>query len=171
MLFLPCREVCLTGDSGQLPEVLILKVSPVTPSEYLKCEQILHPWFHELGNIKSRLQLAVLTVADLLAVDPDSDVGCRRADVQENLLPSPVRRNRKRVSVLTYVVFLNRNVRRIVLELAFPAVADVDVERIPVAVDLPYSRNRHFTPVRIVGLRLVECGRAAVRSFVPFEFP
>ena len=171
MLFLPCREVSLAGDSGQLPEILVFKVSAVAPAEYLEREQILLSRLHELGDIESRLQLAVLTVADLLAVDPDSDVGCRRADVQDDLLPGPIGRNRESVSVLADVVFLHRDVRWIVLELPFPAVADVDVERIPVAVDLPYSRNRHCPPVRVIGLRLEECGRAAVRGLVPFEFP
>ena len=171
MLFLSCREVSLAGDSGQLPEILILKVSAVAPPEYLECEQVLLSRLYEPGDIESRLQLAVLTVADLLAVDPDPDVGCGRADVQDDLLSVPVSGNSEGIPVLSDVVLFDRNVRRIVLELAFPAVADVDVERIPVAVDLPYSRNRHFAPVRIIGLGLEECGGAAVMGLVPFEFP
>ena len=68
MLPVTCIKICLAGDSGHSPEILIFKISPVAPSEHLERNQIFLSGNHERGNIELGCYLAVLAVTDKLPV-------------------------------------------------------------------------------------------------------
>ena len=164
-------EVGFAGDSGQFPEVLVFEVGSVAPAEDFEGDEVVFARSDEFRDVESGFELAVLTVSDLLSVDPYADVGRGGTDVHYDLLAGPVGRYGEMLPVLAHVVFRGRDERRVVFELAFPAVADVDIERVAVSVDFPDSGNGHGVPRIVFSINAVECGQPALRCLIPLEFP
>ena len=83
----------------------------------------------------------------------------------------PVFRNADSPAVGTHVVVLYGNCRRIAVEIVFPGIADIEIDRIAIAVEFPHSRDRHSSPVGVVEVRSPEIGRTLVCILDPVEFP
>ena len=73
-LLLPCIEVAVASHAAQAEEVLVFEVGSVAPAENLEGEEILLARLDVLGDVELGLKLAVLAVADELAVDPEVNV-------------------------------------------------------------------------------------------------
>ena len=165
------REVGLAGQAAQTPEILIFKVGAVAPAEDFKGDAVLGARNDQTRDVEAGFELAVLAVARLAAVDPDTHVRGRRADVEHDLLPGPRGRKVERAHVVAHAVVLRGDVGRVVLVMAAPGVADVQIDRIAEPVELPHAGNRHFAPGGGIRIGCVEVGRALVGRFVAFEFP
>ena len=158
------------GQARQAPEVLVLQIGAVAPAEDLQRDEVL-PGRHIFRDVEAGLQLAVLTVAHFLAVHPDAHVGGGGSDAEEDVLAQPGRIDEEGPAILSGIVVLERRDGRIVPVMTLPGIADVDIERIPVAVELPESGDRHVVPGRIIHTRLVEVAGTGVDRLVPLEFP
>ncbi len=158
------------GDAAKAPEVLVLKVSAVAPAEYLQRDGVAAR-FYKGGQIEAGLQLAVLAVAHFAAVDPHAHVAGGAAYAQAYLRADPVGGNVKCAPVLPHVVLFDGRVGRIVLVVTSPGVADIHIQRLAKAVQLPKARNRHRVPLRIVVADGLEAACADIRILVPFKTP
>ena len=166
----PRIDIYAAGDTCETPEVLILQVGAVAPAHHLQGDGIL-PCLDKFRDVETGLQFAVFAVTHFLAIDPDPDVGRRRADAQADLLADPVLGDRESTAVLADVVFLSRYFGRIALEMTAPGIADVQVERIAVAIEFQHARHRDRAPVRIPETYGLETGRPLRRSRSQLEFP
>ena len=151
-------------------EILVFKIGAIAPAEHLQGEHVLSR-LHVSGDIELRLQPAVFAVTHEFSVDPQIHVGCHGAEMGDDLFPVPVCRYVDSLSVRSYVVLLFRNVRRIVAVVPSPRVADVQVDRISVSVQLPDAWHRHLPPVCVIESGLPESGRPLPAVPYPFEFP
>ena len=167
---LPGIDLHAAGDAAQAPEILILQVGPVAPAEDLQGQEVL-PRMDILRNVETGLQLAVLAVADLLPVDPDADVRGRGADVQADLPSDPAAVHGESATVLAGIIVLRGRDRRIVLVMAAPGIADVDIQRIAKAVEFPVAGNGNRAPLAVVIVRRLETAEAAVDGLVEMELP
>ncbi len=117
---LPCIDISITGEAAESPEILILEIGAVAPAEYLESDKVLCSDLDKLGNVETGFQLAVLTISDLFAIDPDTDIGGSRTDTQADLLALPCIRYREGTAVLPNMIVLSRDDRRIVGVMASP---------------------------------------------------
>ena len=164
-------QVALAGNTGIAPEVLAFQVSAVAPAEDLHGDECVLAGLDVFRDVETGLQLAVLAVADFLAVHPHAKIGGGGADGQENVTAFPVRRDLETVAVLSDVVVLRGYDGGIVLIMAVPGVLDVDIERVAVTVQLPHAGHAHEAPDSVIRNRLVEIPRACVGRLVPLEIP
>ena len=74
-------------------------------------------------------------------------------------------------TIRTYVVFLIRNIRRIVLELVTPCITYIYIDGIAIAMKFPNSRNRYVIPSLIVETDFPEISRAGIGILHPIELP
>ena len=144
-VLLSCKQCDSPGDSAESPEILVLEIGSVTPAVDLHCDEILSR-LDETGDVKSRLQLAVLAVAYLPAVDPDLDVGCGRTDSETDLLAGPGSIQIECTAVLAHMIVFNGHNRRVGPGKSSPGIADVHIDRVAVAVELPHPRHRYRAP-------------------------
>ena len=75
-------------DTAEAEKVLALQVTPVTVTIYFH-RNIVFPFPQERCNIKLRRSLAVFTVSDLFAVDPDKKSGTDPVKTEKDLLAIP----------------------------------------------------------------------------------
>ena len=163
-------EVAVAAHARKAEEVLIFEVCAVAPAEDLERDEI-PAGFHVGRQVELGLQLAVLAVTHIAAVDPEVDVRRHRAEMRDDLPAGPCRGDVDRTAVGTHVVLLDGNVRRIVFEPAPPGVTDVEVDRIAVSVQLPESRHGHVVPAFVVVADAEKVRRSLVGVAHPVEFP
>ena len=164
-------EIAVAGDSAEAPEVLALDIGAVAPAEYLEGYEVGLSGLHQFRDVEFAFQLAVLAVSRELAVDPEIDIGSDGTEVEYHLAAFPGVRNGDLAAVGAYVIVLDWSVRRVVLVVAVPGIARVDVERVAIAVKFPDSRDRHAPPRGIVVVRSPESSRAGIRIGNPVELP
>ena len=166
----PGIDVNAPGDSAETPEVLVLKVAAVTPTEDFQGDGVL-PCPDKLGDVEPRLQLAVFAVTCRFAVDPHPDVGSRGTYAQADLGADPGLVDVERPAVLADMVLLCRRIRRIVPVMSAPRITDVEVQRVAVAVEFPHPGDRHASPGGIVIGRGLEACRPSFDRLVEVELP
>ena len=171
------KSLLLTGidihaacDSGESPEVLVLKISAVAPSEDFQGNAVFTR-MHIRCDVETCFELAVFAVADFLAVHPYTDIGCGGTDGQAHLMSFPISRNIESTSVLSYMIVILRYVRRVVFEVAAPCVTYVHIERITVSVQFPHSGNRHRSPLGIIERQGLETDSSFSDRTIEREFP
>ena len=169
-LLVAAVEITVAGDAAQAPKVLVLAVTAVAPAHHLHRYHVLTRHNHGC-DIELCRHLAVLAVAGKLAVDPQIDARCRRADVRNHLLAFPLGRHLDGAAVTAHMVVADGHLRRVVLEMAAPCKADVDVHRVAVAVQLPHARHGHCRPAAHVVVLAEEVGWALVGIGYPIKFP
>ena len=130
-----CIHVHLACDSGETPEVLVLKVRTVAPSHHLHCHQCLLPWYDILGKVKFCFHLRVFAIANLLTVHPQGKVACGGAYVHVYLLACPFLGDDELPAVGTRIVVPLFHIGRIVGELCCPGIAHVLVYAVAIAID------------------------------------
>ena len=69
------------------------------------------------------------------------------------------------------MIIFHRYLWRITLKLVHPAVANVHIERIAIAIELPNARHWHLSPSAIIVAHLVEVRRPLVCILHPKELP
>ena len=85
---LPGIHEDIPGDPGEPPEILVLEIRTVAPTEYLQSNQVL-AGLDIFRDVETCLQFAVFAVTDLLAVDPYPDIRSGGADIEADLLLEP----------------------------------------------------------------------------------
>ena len=165
-----CHQLHIASDTRHTPEVLILKVSAVAPAEYLQCDEVLTS-LHILCEVEFSTELAILRVADKLAVHPHIHIRCSRADVEENISADPLLWDVKGAAVRAHVVLLNRHIGRVVAEVATPSVADVYIDWVAIAVQLPHTWHLQVAPALVVIACCEEIGWTLVGILNPVESP
>ena len=169
-LLLAGIDLHAAGDAGEAPEILVLQVGAVAPAEDLQGDEVL-PGADIFRQVEAGLELAVLAVAHHLAVHPHADVGGGGTDVQADLLADPGRVHGEGPAVLAHVVVLRGRVRRIVLVVALPGIADVQVHRVAVSVEVPHSRHRDLAPGAVVIIDRLEPLEPAFDGGIEIELP
>ena len=167
----PGVHITFPGDTGKPPEILVLKISAVTPAENLERKQIV-PGLYEVSDVKHGLQFAVLAVTHVLTVDIKGDIGGYRAEMYEDVpVPDPVLRYLDRSPVGSDMVLELRHMRRVILEEIAPGISDIEVQGIAIAVEFPDSGNRHGAPSAVIVVRPVVIHRTVPGILHPVEFP
>ena len=161
-LLVPCVKIAIASYTAEAEKVLTFKIRAVTPTKNLKRKMILLAWFYVFGNIKLSFQLAILTIADKFAVDPQIDIGSDGAEMRYDIFSCPVIRNHERTPVGPGMIVFDRHVRRIVTKLVLPRIAHIDISRVTVSVKLPYTRNRHLRPIAVIEIRLLKIHRTSI---------
>ena len=165
-----CHQLHIASNTRHTPEVLILKVSAVAPAEYLQCDEVLAR-LNKLCEVELCSELAVLGVTDKLAVYPHIHIRCSRADVEENISADPLLWDVEGAAVRAHVVLLNRHIGWVVAEVATPSVADVYIDWVAIAVQLPHTWHLQVIPALVVIAYGKEIGWTLVGILNPVESP
>ena len=91
--------------------------------------------------------------------------------MKEYILTFPRLVKFKGASVLAHIVVPVSRERRGVLSLALPGIADVEIDRIAIAVKFPKARYRDLIPRTVIIGRSVEIHRTGIYILVPLEIP
>ena len=148
-LFVADIKIAVARHAAQPPEVLVLAVRAVAPTEGLKGNQVV-AFLHIGRDVELGGHLRILSIAHIHAVDIQVDVGRHAAKVGNNLLAVPAVGYVDDAAVAAHMVVFQRHLRRIVLEMSAPGEADVQVYRVAIAVEFPYSRHADGLPCRVV---------------------
>ena len=170
MIPVASKQITVTGHTAQAPEILVFVITPVTPARHLESEKII-PLFQIRGHIKLSLGLGILRIAYEVPVDPQMDIRSDRSEMSDHLFAVPTVRDRNDPAIASHMIILDRNLRRIILKMPPPGKTNVHILRITIAVQFPYSGNRHRFPRRIIITNLVKIHRALVQVSHPIEFP
>ena len=170
MAFVAGIEVAVAAHAREAEEILIFEVGAVAPAEDLECDEVL-AGTDVFRDVEFGLEFRILAVTDEPSVDPQVDVRGDGPEPGDDLLVRPRGRDLDFAAVGADVVFGRGHLGRIVFKLLAPRVADIEVLRIAVAVQLPEPRNGHFAPRAVV-----EAGTEEVRGTLlgvahPREFP
>ena len=163
-------EVAVAAHARKAEEILIFEVSAVAPAEDLECDEVL-AGTDVFRDVEFGLEFRILAVTDEPSVDPQVDVRGDGPEMGDDLFVRPRGGNFDLTAVGADVVFGRGHLGRIVFKLLAPRVADIEVLRIAVAVQLPEPRNGHLAPCAVV-----EAGTEEVRGTLlgvadPREFP
>ena len=170
MAFVAGIEAAVAAHAREAEEVLIFEIGAVAPAEDLEGEEIL-AGLHEARDVELAFEFRILAVTDEPSVDPQVDVRGDGPEMGDDLFVRPRGGNFDFTAVGADVVFGRGHLGRIVFKLLAPGVADVEVDRIAVAVQFPEPRNGHLAPCAVV-----EAGTKEVRGTLlgvahPREFP
>ena len=91
--------------------------------------------------------------------------------MSNNLFAIPVVWYADSTTVRAYVIFLDRNLRRVILEVTTPCKTDVHIDRVAITIHLPDARNREGLPLRIVEICTKEVCWTLISILNPIEFP
>ena len=91
--------------------------------------------------------------------------------MEEDVLTLPVLIKIECPSVLTGIVVLVSRNRRHSVIVTVPCVAYILIDGVSIAIELPHAGNRHFIPVRVGKISLVEIHRTRRYGLIPAEFP
>ena len=169
-LLLARIDIDAAGNAAQPPEILVLQVGAVAPAENLQGNHIL-PRTNVFGKVEAGFQLAVFAIAHHLSVHPYAHVGSSAADAQIHRFLLPFRRDVEHAAVLPHVVPFLRDDGRIVLVQTFPCIADIHVNGVSVAVELPEAGDGHFVPAGVVVVNGFKAFQAGLHRLAPMETP
>ena len=166
----PGIKECLTAQTRQAPEILVLQIRAVAPPHQLHCNEILSGP-HKRRNIEFRRHLAVLAVSDKPAVDPNLQIRCGRTHMQIDSVSLPAGGKHKRAAVGSDIVVYRRHMRRIGLKLAVPCIFFPTIHGHTESIQFPQSGHAEFRPFRIVEIHPVEIRRPLIQMLDKFKFP
>ena len=166
----PRIQVDVPADARQTPEILVFEIRSVAPAKDLHRDQVLTR-FEIRRDIEIGAHLAVLAVTDELAVHPQIEVRSGRSHMEKDLAAVPHLRQLDLTAVRADMVVPFLDKRRVIGKLAGPGIRNVGIDRIPVAVQLPYCGNRKIHPTRIVKIFGEKCRRTLVQIANPVELP
>ena len=133
MFFITCIQVTITSYTGVTEKVLIFQIATVTPTEYLKCYQVL-AWFEVIGKVEFCFQFTILTITYVTSVYPKIHIGSYRAEMSIYFFSFPIVWKDDFFAVRSYVVIGGRNFGRIIIKLTSPGISDVYINRITISV-------------------------------------
>ena len=154
-------------DPGEAPEVLALEVRAVRVPVHLHREQVL-PGSDELGDVELGRGPALLAVADLPPVDPEIEGRGDAFEGDHHPAAPPELGHLEAVTVRADRVLVVGDAGGCA---PAPGVADVHVDRHPVALDLHVRGHGYLDPARVVESRLMEVQRPRVGVGRPLELP
>ena len=88
-----------------------------------------------------------------------------------NIFTFPIGRNSDFTTVGADVIIGNRYMRRVILELVTPGIADIYINGVAIAVQLPYTGHRYIAPSLDVKPRLPIINGTGIGIFHPKELP
>ena len=169
-LFVAGIKITVARHAAQPPEVLVLAVRAVAPTEGLKGNQVV-ALPHIGRDVELGGHLRIFGIAHIHAVDIQVDVGRYAAKVGDNLLAVPAVGDIDGAAVAAHMVVFQWHLGRVVLEMSAPGEADVQVYRVAIAVEFPYSRHADGLPCRVVIAGFEEARRPLVGSFGKVKLP
>ena len=164
-------EVAVPSNTAVAEEVLVLQIGSVAPAENLERDEVLLAGDQVLRHVELGFQLAVLAVADKLAVYPKVDVGGHGTEVEEDVLAGPGGGNFEFTAVGAYVVVLDRDLGRVALELVAPGISGVHVDGIAESVEFPHAGDGNRIPALVIETGRPETRGTLVGVAYPVEFP
>ena len=164
-------EIAVTAYAAEAEKVLVLEVGAVRPAEHLEGDDVCLAGLKVGREVELGLELAVLAVAHVAAVDPQVHVRRDGAEVGDDLAPLPRGGHGDGAAVRADVIFRHGHVGRVVAELLAPGIAHVDVDGVAVAVELPHAGHGDGVPAPVVEVRAPEVGGPGVGMAHPEEFP
>ena len=169
-ILIPRIQITVAGHTTEAPEVLILAVAAVTPTEHLEGKEVVTA-MQIRRDIKLCGHLTVFRITHELSVHPQIDIRGDTAEVGDDLLTIPVVRDLDNLAVAAHVVVFHRHIGRVVLEMSFPCKTDIHIDRVAEAVYFPDGWDLHRAPTLVVIVGLVEIGGTLVGVLYPFEVP
>ena len=163
-------EVAVAPHAAISEEILVFEVGAVAPAEGLEGDDVAAGL--DVGRqVELGFELAILAVSDVFAIDPQIDIGRDRTKMGHYGASLPRLGNQDGAAVGAHMIVAHRHLRRVAVELVAPGVADVDVLRVAVAVELPEAGHGHGGPGGVVEVGGLEAGGAHVGRWNPVEFP
>ncbi len=170
-VFVAGIQIVLTCQTRESEEILVFEVGAVTPAVNLHGDVILLAGYEIAGHVKLVLKFRVLAVTYKSSVDPQAYVGGGRAEVGYHILPFPVGGHFYRAAVRPYMIVLVGHERRIVVEIAAPGVADIEIHRVAVAEQFPVAGHIDKLPAAYVISFFPEVDWSLVAVAYPLEVP
>ena len=164
-------EIAITPYTAVAEEVLVFEIGTVAPAEYLEGNQILLAGLQVRGQVEFGFELAVFTITYITAVHPQIHIGGDRAEMGDDVLILPVGGHGNLTAVRTYMIVLDGHLRRVVLELVAPGVANIHIDRIAKAVQFPHAGDGDVVPTFVIVAHTPEVGRASIGILHPEELP
>ena len=163
-------QIAVACHAAESPEVLILTPRAVAPAEHLEGYKVL-----SLINIRCNIKLGshfrVFCIASKLAVHPQIDARRNAAEVCYHLSAVPILGYIYHPSVTSHMIVFYRHGWRCSVEVSSPGVADVQVDRVAVSVQFPYTWHSHASPRSVVVVCTIEIAWSLVCVSHPVEFP
>ena len=107
----------------------------------------------------------------MLSVNPHTHIGCGRTYMKEDVLAIPRVVQTECPAILSRMVTLHRNKRRVVLIPCPPRITYIQIQRDIISVELPHSGNRHGIPSCRIIIGLEEVHITRIQGLIPLEIP
>ena len=91
--------------------------------------------------------------------------------MSNNLFVVPVIWYADSTTVRAYVIFLDRNLRRVILKVTTPCKTNVNINRVAITIHLPDTRNRECLPLRVIEIGTEEICWTLISILNPIELP
>ena len=139
-------EIHLTGNAREAPEVLILEIRTIAPTHHLHGNEVLAR-LEILRDVELGSHLAILAVAHVLAVYPESQVAGGRTHMEIHILALPILWKVEGAAIGTRIVVELADVWRIRVKLGGPSIAYVLIGSIAITIQLKQTRHREILPL------------------------
>ena len=163
-------EIDFAGNAGKAPEVLVFQIGTVAPAHHLHGNEVAAA-LQIFRDVELGGHLRVFAISHIASVDPHHEVARGRTHMEVDVVPLPVLRQIEGAAIGTRIVVGLGHLRRIILELLRPGIADILIDAVAIAIELEQARNGKVAPLRVVEVYGKEVLRCLIVVFCKAETP